>query len=116
MNPAVALPCCVAPRCCVGNLGRLLAPSVFEGLSSSSLRAVQDKIAAGSWAENIQATNWAGIAVAEVLEIDASSDAGKQRIKTLLKTWISNKALKVERQRSQRDGREKPMIIVGEWA
>ena len=91
-------------------------PSAFEGLSTSTLKAVQDKIAAGRWAENVQATNWAGYAVAEVLEIDASSDAGKQRVKTLLKTWIHNKALKVERQRSQRDGREKPMIIVGEWA
>ena len=100
----------------VGVVEPWMMPSALEGLSVADLSAVQDKIAVGQWAENAQASNWAGLAVAEVLEIDAGIDAGKQRIKSLLRTWIANKALKIERQRSARDGRDKPMIVVGERA
>ena len=91
-------------------------PGVFDGMTSHDLRTVQDKIATGQWAENVQAGNWAGRAVAEALDLDASTAAGKQRIKALLQTWITNKALRVEYQHSTRDGRDKPMIVVGEWA
>ena len=90
-------------------------PGAFDGLSVASIRAVQVRIAAGKWAENVQASNWAGHAIADELEIDASSKGGKERVKTMLKIWIGNKILKIERQHSGRDGREKPMIVVGEW-
>ena len=91
-------------------------PGVFDGITTFDLRKVQDKISDGQWAENVQAGNWAGRAVSEALGIDASTPAGKQRIKTLLQTWITNKALRVEYQHSPRDGRDKPMIVVGERA
>ena len=98
----------------VGVVTAWTMPGVFDGLTTSDLDKVQAKIASGEWAENVQASNWAGYAVAEVLEVDVQAEAGKQRIKTLLKTWISNKALRVDRQHSARDGRERPMIVVGE--
>ena len=65
-------------------------------------------------AENSQASNWAGHAIGEVLGVDVGDSAGRQRVKSLLKAWITSKALKVERRHVPRDGREKPMVVVGD--
>jgi hypothetical protein len=88
-------------------------PNAFDGLQVADLDKVQDRIAAGEWAENIQASDWAGYAVAEVLGLNISDPAAKSRVKSLLRTWIGSGALKVERVRSGRQGRVKPIVIVG---
>jgi hypothetical protein len=88
-------------------------PNAFDGLHVSDLDRVQDKIASGEWAENVQASDWAGHAVAEVLGLDVDGKADKGRIKSPLKTWIKNGALKVESRYDAKKGRDKPMIIVG---
>jgi hypothetical protein len=89
-------------------------PNALEGLSVAHLRKVQERLSDGEHAENVQAANWAGHAIGEVLEIDVSEPAGKARVKSLIKTWVANKVLRVEKKRSARDGRDKPMILVGE--
>lgn len=91
-------------------------PNALDGLSTADLCAVQEKIAEGEWAENVQASNWAGRAVADALNLDVDSPVDKARIKSLLRTWIANKVLRVERVRSARDGRDRPMVMVGERA
>jgi hypothetical protein len=88
-------------------------PDAMEGLHVSDLAKVQDRIAGGEWAQNVQANDWAGYAVAEVLGLDLADKAARARVKSMLKAWIESKALKVERVHSSRDGREKPMIVVG---
>lgn len=90
-------------------------PGVMEGLSGDQVRKVQDRIAAGEWAENEQAGNWAGHAVAEALELDLYGDGVRPRIKTLLRTWIKGGALKIERRRDMKKGRDKPFVVVGAW-
>ncbi|MCJ2098444.1 AAA family ATPase [Methylobacterium sp. E-046] len=91
-------------------------PGLFDAVEVSDLRRVQTTIAAGEWAESVQAGNWAGHAIAEALDIDADTAGGKTKLKALLKTWIASKALKVARQHDARNGRAKPMIVVGEPA
>jgi len=88
-------------------------PNAFEGVTAADLNKVQDKIAAGQWAKNVQAADWAGIAVAEALDMDIDDKADKSRIKDMIETWIKNKALKVESLHDARQGRKRPMIIVG---
>lgn len=97
----------------VGVVSRWQWPNAFDGLHVSDIAKVQDTIAAGEWAENVQANNWAGRAIASVLSLSPDDKSDKARIKSLLRTWIDNGALKVERMHSNRDGRERPMIIVG---
>jgi hypothetical protein len=75
-------------------------PGLFEGLSTSDLKAVQAKIAAGKWRESSQAKDWAGHAVAEVLKLDIIGKEGKAkanraRASNLLAVWIKNDALRV---------------------
>jgi hypothetical protein len=104
------------PEDWVGVITSWTMPGVFDGVETADLRKVQAAIAGGEWAENPQAANWAGFAIADVMGWDAASKSSRQRIKTVLKTWIANKVLKVERRLSKRDGREKPFIVVGELA
>ena len=89
-------------------------PGVFDGFGATDLRKVQDKIATGEWAENVQANDWAGYAVADALGLDGRSNADRQRIKCMLKTWIANKALRIERKHDLKKGRNKPVVVVGE--
>lgn len=89
-------------------------PNALDGLSVADLRKVQERISEGEHAANVQATNWAGYAVAEALGIDISDKAAKERVKSLLRTWIANKALRVETRRNGAKGRDQDFIIVGE--
>jgi hypothetical protein len=89
-------------------------PSAFDGISPGDVLAVQKAIAAGHWKQNSQATDWAGVAVADTLGLDLDDAPVRPRVKQLLKTWIESGALKVERR--QDDTRhERPFITVGTW-
>lgn len=101
------------PEDFVGVATRWEWPNAFDGLSTADLRKVQDTIAASEWAENVQATNWAGHAVAQTLGLDVSNPGDKARIKTLLRTWIANGVLRVVRRRNDRQARDQSYIVVG---
>ena len=88
-------------------------PGVMDGVSREQVRKVQDRIAAGEWAENEQANDWAGFAIAEALELDIYGEGNRQRIKTLLRAWIKGGALKIDRRRDTKKGRDKPFVVVG---
>ncbi|MEC9065712.1 MAG: AAA family ATPase [Pseudomonadota bacterium] len=87
-------------------------PDPFDGLSTSDLYEVQQRIAAGEWGDSVQAKDWAGYAVAEVIGADLDDKADKARVKSLLRTWKETGALKVE-SRGTDKGRKKPFLVVG---
>jgi hypothetical protein len=91
-------------------------PNALDGLCVNDLRKVQEKIASGEWAQNVQAKDWAGFAVAEALDIDISDKRNKARVKSLLATWIKNRVLKKASAHDARNGRNRPTIVVGERA
>ncbi len=90
-------------------------PSAFGDVTTDDLFRVQKAIAAGEWRQSSGAKGWAGNAVADVLGIDLGDPAGKAKVKTLLRTWIENGALKVV-QRPDESRHERPFIEVGQWA
>lgn len=96
----------------VGAAAPWTPPDPFEGLSTRDLYNVQVAIDAGEFADSVQAKDWAGHAVADVLNLDPEDD--KTRIQSLLKTWKDNRVLEVEKRRTSK-GRDKPFLIVGEW-
>lgn len=99
----------------VGVVTRWAWPNAFDGVTVAALRSVQVRIAAGRWRENSQAKEWAGHAVAKVLDLDASDKAHKARIAGLLKTWIQNGMFAVVEGFDEK--REKRSYIeVGTWA
>jgi hypothetical protein len=90
-------------------------PGVFAGTPPDALARVQAEIdARGPWAKDSQAHDWVGHAIARVLEVDATEDPGKTRVKALLKAWIASGALKVgSGPNPNRRGHDRPTVIVG---
>jgi hypothetical protein len=76
---------------------------------------VQQIVAERRWRENVQAKDWVGKAVAQVLNLDADNKAHRSKISALLKAWMANGALVIvpglDEQR-----RERSFVEVGEWA
>ncbi|HWV12585.1 MAG TPA: AAA family ATPase [Sphingobium sp.] len=89
-------------------------PNPFDDVTAQHLERVKNVIDGGGWRENAQSAQWAGHAVAQVLGLDADNKADKGRIKSILRQWISNGALKVER-RMDKTRQERPFIVVGRW-
>lgn len=90
-------------------------PDALDGLSVADLLSVQKAVADGLWRQDAQAGAWAGRAVAAVLGLDADDKSDKARIKSLLRTWIGNGALKVVD--DQDEARKiRKFVVVGEWA
>jgi hypothetical protein len=90
-------------------------PSAFGGITADDLLRVQKAIAGGEWRQSQTAKGWAGSAVAEVLGIDLTDQAAKARVKSLLRTWIENKALKVVH-RQDESRHDRPFVEVDQWA
>ncbi|GAA4643970.1 helicase RepA family protein [Pontixanthobacter gangjinensis] len=98
----------------VGAVERWTPPDPFDGISLRHLFDVQQLIAAGEYGANVQAMDWAGNAVAEIIGADLGDKADKARVKSLLSQWTANKAFKIETRPMPGKGRDKPFLIVGE--
>lgn len=101
------------PEDIVGVVTPWTMPGVFDDIGVADLRRAQDKIASGTWAANVQADNWAGYAIAEVLDLDAETKGGKTKVRDILKTWTESGALKIVRVEDKAKGRSKPLVTVG---
>ena len=77
-------------------------PDAFEGITTSDLRKVQEKVAGGRWRENAQAKEWVGRAVAEALFLDADDKTDAAKIKLLLKIWTANGMFVVTESKDER--------------
>ena len=98
----------------VGVVGRWKWPNPLDHVESvKDLAAVQQKISGGEWRANDQATDWAGLAVAEVLGLDIKEPAVRHSVKRLLRTWVANGVLK-EEERKDATRRSRKYIIVGD--
>ena len=88
-------------------------PDPFAEVSPQEAKEVQCRIAKGDWRADYRSTNWAGIAVAEVLGFDLSRPGVRASVQSILKTWIGTGAL---READRLDGPRKPrrFVEVGE--
>lgn len=103
------------PEDFVGVVAEWTMPGLFDEIEIPDTRRVQQAIAEGEWRESPQSPRWAGFAVATTLGINIDTKPGTTRVKALLKAWIANGALKVDRQHDSAKGRDRPIIIVGAW-
>jgi hypothetical protein len=90
-------------------------PGTLDGLATSDLLRVQNRIAEGEWRENQRAEDWVGKAVAEALNLDIDEPAVKKRVSAMLKIWIGNGALKIV-PGVAKNRHERKFVEVGEWA
>jgi hypothetical protein len=89
--------------------------SIFEGVSIASLRAAQNAVAAGRWREDSQAKDWVGLAIADVLGLDAKDPTDKTKIKNILKAWTHHGMFEVVEGFDEKR-RPRSFIKVGKWA
>jgi AAA domain len=87
-------------------------PDRAGALTDGDIRAVQDVIAGGQWRSNAQAGDWAGRAVAEALDFDASEKMGRARAKEILAALTVAGCLKVVHA-PDKNGDQRPFVRVG---
>lgn len=95
-------------------------PDAFEGVTAKQVMEIQRAVGKAVEADealrlNSQAKNWVGHAVAATLDIDVSKPAGKARVAHMVKTWISKDVLRAETVNDTRNGRDVPVVVVGNW-
>jgi len=89
-------------------------PNALDGLSANDLYRVQKAISGRGLRKDVQAKDWAGYTIGDVLGIDAETKAGKDRIRSLLRTWIASGALVVT-EVTDANRTRRPTIDVGVW-
>ena len=89
-------------------------PNPSDGVTISDLAAVQKAISEGEWRAQPTAAQWAGRVVATVLHLDVENPSDKARIKSLLRTWIGDGALREVTRRDTKKREDKQFIEVGQ--
>ena len=95
-------------------------PQLFDGVSVKHAREVQMKVGAAAQADeayryDVRSSNWVGIAVADVLNLDLEKPNEKAKIKAVVKKWIETDVLRREEMPNPKQGRDVPCVVVGEW-
>lgn len=95
-------------------------PDAFDGVSGKDARTIQRLVAnaneAGNpYRESAQSKSWVGVAVADLIDIDITDKAGRNKVATIIKTWIKSKVLAVEKVQDSRQARDVSIIVPGEW-
>jgi len=95
-------------------------PDAFEGITAKDTRKVQDVIAGAEannapYRQDVRAKNWVGYAIAETLDLDMEKDGVRQRVNSIIRTWVKTNVLTVVDMPDSRNGRDVKCVIVGEW-
>ena len=95
-------------------------PNPFDGISSTDMELARQLAQTGAYRADPRSPKWFGYALAEQLHIPITyrgdNDAKDiARLKSIIKTWLKNKALKIEiRKDDERKDRE--FIVAGSFA
>jgi hypothetical protein len=89
-------------------------PDAFDGISVSDVYRVQQAIDGKALRESVQAADWVGYEIARVLGLNPDAKSDKAKVKTLIRTWLANGALKKDHVTDERS-KVRPIIVVGEW-
>ena len=90
-------------------------PDPFADITAADLLAVQKAIDGKGYRENVQAKDWVGNTIAEVLQLDPTDKAVRRRVSALISTWIKNGALTIT-SAPDKKGIPRPIVAVGGWA
>jgi hypothetical protein len=99
----------------VGVVARWRWPNPLDDVSVADLVAVQKAIDGKGYRANVQAQQWVGRAIADVLGLDIGDAAAMQQVKGLLRIWLANGALVITTTKDGK-GTERPIVEVGRWA
>ena len=89
-------------------------PDALAGITDAHLRSVKQAFAGGPWRKDAQARDWAGHAVAAGLGLNLQDPAHKAKVKSLIKSWLTNGML-IEISGKGGKGKTCPFVQVGTW-
>ena len=91
-------------------------PDVFSGVTKELARACQLKLdeAVQKYRFHSQSSQWAGIAVAEVLDLDIKKKPDKNKVLQIIKGWIQTDVLRIDEEHCTRQGRNVKIVLSGE--
>jgi hypothetical protein len=98
----------------VGVLERWVFPDAFEGVTTADMHWVRNLVREKEFRADSRATDWIGKPVAERLRISLADDAGKAKVKRVLKTWTMNGVLATE-VRPDRNRNKCEFVVPGNW-
>jgi hypothetical protein len=94
--------------------------SFTEGVTGDQLQTIKDRLKAGAYRKDAQATAWAGYLVGEVLGLGSSKEAmdghDRQRITRMLESWLKAGHLKVYEDKVNRDPKPKQFLTAADPA
>jgi hypothetical protein len=112
----------VRPSDKIGIVTRWEPPAAFDNVTTDHLHAVRRRVAESKWRLNEQSEDWVGYAIADVLDLDITSDktspackTARRRIKTMIETWLKTGALKKVDNKDSK-GNWRPFVTAGEWS
>jgi hypothetical protein len=95
----------------VGVVMSFTPTAAADAVPNSDLVEIAKRLDVGWHGENVQAKDWAGNVVAEVMNLDPKRD--KMKIGVLLKTWIGNGSLKVVNEHDEVRRKDRPFVKGG---
>jgi hypothetical protein len=75
--------------------------SFVQDVTPDQLRTIKNRLALGQHRKDQQSKDWAGHIVGEILEIDMSVKANRQRVAKMLETWIESGELQAYKARDE---------------
>jgi hypothetical protein len=87
-------------------------PDPLEGRTVQELFNVQKAIDGKGYRASVQANDWVGRPIADVLGLDV--DADREKIKSMIAIWQKTGALKVAELKDAK-GKPRPVVAVGRW-
>ncbi|MBS3850496.1 AAA family ATPase [Devosia sp. BSSL-BM10] len=90
-------------------------PDMMAGVTVETLKMVQHAVHQKDYRASATASNWAGHAIASLLNADSRTEPGKSKIKRAIKEWLASGALTETTVYDGRAGRDVPVIEVGQW-
>ncbi|MCP5390977.1 MAG: AAA family ATPase [Sphingomonadaceae bacterium] len=97
----------------VGVATRWEKPNLLSGVSEEHLSRVQERLQVEDWRDSMQAKDWVGILIAEVVGLSPETDLAQ--IKAIYKNWKKDGWLTITR-RADRNGDERPFVAPGKMA
>jgi hypothetical protein len=100
----------------VGAVERWEWPDAFDGVTRQDAARVRTAFATAAEPPraDVRSAKWAGVLIADTLNIDLTSPAGKAKAKTLLEKWIASDVLRVAEGRDNRAGRPVNVVMAGD--
>jgi hypothetical protein len=90
-------------------------PSPFDSVTAEHMQQVRAMAADGNYRKDSRAEDWIGRAVAKVLDLDLENQADRKQVKTILKTWFTNRVL-TTKNCNDKTRRPRVYVVPGDWA